>query len=561
MYAPIILFAYNRLDHLDICIRSLKENKPAKESHLYIFADGPKDHEDENNISKVRYYLSNLVGFKKVTIIERNINYGLAKNIIDGLDYIFAKYKKAIIIEDDLLLSPYFLEYMNYNLDLYEDSNKVASIHGYSYPVINKKDKDFFLRGADCWGWATWSSKWNKINKSSKSLLQEIKKRKLIKDFDYNNNAKFSRMLKHQINGKVDSWAIRWHASMYLENLLTLYPKKSYVYNIGNDNSGTNSNTTEIFDVSLNFEKPGNNKILEIEDVEMKFQFEKYFQALNKKNRYSKFLIRIIKKIIPKKIKKYIKRYNKDEVNWCEGPYLNWNEAKLNSSGYSDNNIFEKVYNSSKLVKLKLIPYERDSVLFMKSFYNYSIVNIFNSVGAKKNKLSILDFGGSLGSSYYQNLDAIKKSININWGIVEQEKFVTIGNKEFSDQNLSFFYNIDDCIKSICPNIALFGSSIQYIENSNEILSLITKSIDIKYLIFDRTPFNSGNKDIIVVQHVPKKIYKADYPMKILSLDKFIKDISQDWELAEISNGNNEDIIYYKKNKLKHKNLIFKRKI
>ena len=285
MPAPITLFAYNRLDHLDICVRSLKENKLAKESHLYIFADGAKNLEDEDKVKKVRNYLSNIIGFKKVIIIHRVINYGLAKNIINGLNYIFSKYKKAIIIEDDLLLSPFFLEYMNNNLDLYQDSKKVASIHGYSYPVLNRENKDFFLRGADCWGWATWSNKWKKFNEDSESLLHQIKKRKLIKDFDYNNNAKFSTMLKHQISGKVNSWAIRWHASVYLENWLTLYPKKSYVYNIGNDNSGTNSSTTAIFDVSLNFEKPKNNKILEVEDQEMKLQFERYFQKLKYENR------------------------------------------------------------------------------------------------------------------------------------------------------------------------------------------------------------------------------------------------------------------------------------
>mgnify|MGYP001214198006 CR=1 FL=1 len=261
MPAPITLFAYNRLDHLDICVRSLKENKLAKESHLYIFADGAKNLEDEDKVKKVRNYLSNIIGFKKVIIIHRVINYGLAKNIINGLNYIFSKYKKAIIIEDDLLLSPFFLEYMNNNLDLYQDSKKVASIHGYSYPVLNRENKDFFLRGADCWGWATWSNKWKKFNEDSESLLHQIKKRKLIKDFDYNNNAKFSTMLKHQISGKVNSWAIRWHASVYLENWLTLYPKKSYVYNIGNDNMYMSINelaktiSTSISGVSINQDK------------------------------------------------------------------------------------------------------------------------------------------------------------------------------------------------------------------------------------------------------------------------------------------------------------------
>lgn len=559
MYAPIILFTYNRQEHLDICLRSLIKNDLAKESNLYIFSDGPKNAKDEIKIKKVRQHLSTLNGFKKLTIIERNTNFGLAKNIISGLNHIFSKYKKAIIIEDDLLLSPFFLEFMNNNLNIYEGSEKVASIHGYSYPVVNKKNKDFFLRGADCWGWATWSNVWNNFNEDGSYLLKKIKQQNLVRDFDYNNRAKFSKMLNNQIKGIIDSWAIRWHASIYLKDMLTLYPKKSYVYNIGNDNSGTNASSTEIFDVSISTEKPENIYIEEVENIQMKKEFENYFAFLYKQENFSRKIFEKTSKIIPEIFKKYLRDYKSNRVNWCSGPYDNWKDATKNSRGYDQNNILEKVYNSSKLVKLGLIPYERDSVLFKEVKYNNNIVDIFNKINFTQNKLSILDFGGALGSSYFQNRDILKNKFNFKWGIVEQENYVKLGIEEFSDEILSFFYNISDCVKTLAPNVALFGSSIQYLEDPHKIIDEITHSNDIKYLIFDRTPFELNKDDTIVVQNVPKKIYEANYPMRIFSIDKFINKLSFNWTVIEIIDDLYDDVIYYNKRRIKHKSIIFKK--
>lgn len=559
MYAPIILFTYNRLDHLNICLRSLIKNDLAKESNLYIFSDGSKNSKDEIKVKKIRKHLSSLSGFKKITIIERNTNFGLAKNIINGLNHIFSKYKKAIIIEDDLLLSPFFLEFMNNNLNIYEDSEKVASIHGYSYPVTNKKNKDFFIRGADCWGWATWSNAWKNFNEDGSYLLKEIREQNLIRDFDYNNKAKFSKMLNNQINGIIDSWAIRWHASIYLKDMLTLYPNKSYVYNIGNDNSGTNALSTEIFDVPINIEKPKNYVIEEIENIQMRKEFENYFTLLHKQENFITKIIKKISKITPEILKKYLRNYKAGEVNWCSGPYKNWKDACKESRGYDQKNILDKVYNSSKLVKLGLMPYERDSVLFKEVKYNDNVVEILNKINLSESKLSILDFGGALGSSYFQNKDILNNRFNLKWGIVEQENYVKLGLAEFSDDKLSFFYNISDCIKTLAPNVALFGSSIQYLNEPYEIIDEITNSDDIKYLIFDRTPFEFNKDDTIVVQNVPKKIYEANYPMRIFSIDKFINKLSSNWTVVKIVDDLHDDVIYYKKCRIEHKCIILKK--
>ena len=243
--APIVLFAYNRLDHLKLTISNLKKNNLANSSELIIFSDGPKNTSDIKKINSIRKYLKKINGFKKVTIKEREINYGLSKNIIQGISEILKKFKKIIVLEDDLIVNRYFLKFMNEGLTLYEKNKKVASIHGYVYPIKDIKNKiksnTFFIKGADCWGWATWKRAWINFDSDGKRLLQTLKNKKKIKEFNFNNNYNYFKMLSDQINNKNDSWAIRWYASCFLKNMYTLYPVSSFVKNIGIDKSGQNS--------------------------------------------------------------------------------------------------------------------------------------------------------------------------------------------------------------------------------------------------------------------------------------------------------------------------------
>jgi hypothetical protein len=146
---------------------------------------------------------------------------------------------RVIVVEDDLMLSPHFLRYMNDALELYSNDEKVASIHGYCYPVNNELPETFFLQGADCWGWATWRRAWSHFCTDGAKLLAELESRGLEREFDMDGEFGFTRMLRDQISGRNNSWAIRWHASCYLRGNLTLYPGRSLVHNIGNDNSGT----------------------------------------------------------------------------------------------------------------------------------------------------------------------------------------------------------------------------------------------------------------------------------------------------------------------------------
>ncbi|WP_195374784.1 MULTISPECIES: glycosyltransferase [Parabacteroides] len=249
--APIVLFTYNRSNHTQQLINSLLKNKCAKESDLFIYSDGIKNSNVTYEVLSVREYLRTVTGFKSINIIERKENWGLAKNIIDGVTSIVHQYGKVIVLEDDLVVSPYFLKYMNEALDFYEKEEQVICIHGYVYPVKRKLPETFFIKGADCWGWATWKRGWDLFCSDGKKLLNEIEKRNLKKEFDFDNSYPYFRMLKQQIEGKNNSWAIRWYASAFLQNKFTLYPGQSLVNQIGVDGSGTHCGVNEMFNVSL----------------------------------------------------------------------------------------------------------------------------------------------------------------------------------------------------------------------------------------------------------------------------------------------------------------------
>ncbi|MFD0912375.1 glycosyltransferase family 2 protein [Methylophilus luteus] len=293
-YAPIALFVYNRLLHTQNTIQALKANHLSSETDLIIFSDGPRSSEQSKKVDSVRSFIKSIDGFKSIRIIERDCNYGLANSIIDGVTKVCNEFGKAIVLEDDIATSTYFLTYMNDALNHYKNNEKVASIHGYIYPTQGLPET-FFLRGADCWGWATWKEKWGLFNSDGVQLLDGLKRQKLLKRFNFNDTYPYSQMLKDQIDGKNDSWAIRWHASAFLNNLYTLYPGKSLVENIGNDGSGTHCSNTEIFTSNLSDSKISHFPETVEDDLLAVKLIEKYFKA--QQNKSMNILRRIKRKL------------------------------------------------------------------------------------------------------------------------------------------------------------------------------------------------------------------------------------------------------------------------
>ena len=278
--APIVLFVYNRLEHTKQTVEALEKNNLAKQSWLYIFSDAPKDKQSEKEVKEVRDYIKTIKGFKNIEIIEREFNYGCAKNLIDAITRIINKHLKVIMIEDDDVVSKYFLEYMNDALNFYEDDKRVFEISPYLYPTKDKLPETFFLPLVNSWGFGTWKRAWDCFDEDGAKLLSKIEKRGLKKKFDLEGTYPYTKMLRNQVKGKNDSWAIRLYASIFLNNGLVLYPNKSLVKNIGFDDTGTHGNKTDMFDITLSDSKINVEKIpVKIEKEPYK-TLQKYFKSI-----------------------------------------------------------------------------------------------------------------------------------------------------------------------------------------------------------------------------------------------------------------------------------------
>lgn len=297
--APVVLFVYNRLEHTIRTIEALSANNLAEKTDLIIYSDGWKNEIDIPKVLNIRSYLGKIKGFKNIEVICREKNLGLSNNIISGVTDVCNKYGKVIVLEDDLLTSKYFLTFMNQAIDKYIHNKKVCSIHAYVYPTTQILPETFFIKGADCWGWATWSSAWETFETNGSKLLTEIKSKKLDKEFNFSNSFDYIKMLENQVNGNNNSWAIRWYASCFLNDLYTLYPGKSLVSNIGFDDSGTHSGNTNVFN-QISYNGKINIKDVLVRNDKLAYTaFVKYFR---KNGFYESRFKKTLKILFPKRL-------------------------------------------------------------------------------------------------------------------------------------------------------------------------------------------------------------------------------------------------------------------
>lgn len=283
--APVAIFAHSRLEHLKQTIDALLANPEARDSDLIVFSDGPRSELELSQIRSVRDYIAGIQGFKSVSVHESAENLGLSKSIIQGVTTVLATHDRVIVLEDDIVTSRSFLRFMNDGLSKYSDDDRLASIHGYVYPIKSPLPEAFCLLGADCWGWATWKRAWRGFQQDAEVLANELQLRNLRRLFDFNGAYPFSKMLDAHARGKVDSWAIRWNASMFLQGKLTVYPGKSLVRNIGNDGTGTHSTRSKDFDSEISHSPVSLEDVAVKDSLEGRRAFEIFFKSRGRPGR------------------------------------------------------------------------------------------------------------------------------------------------------------------------------------------------------------------------------------------------------------------------------------
>lgn len=245
MYAPIIVFAYNRPDHLKRTLTALAKNKEAKESDLFIFIDGPKsDATKEKNEAVYAVAKQYKTGYFNDVVIKRSkINKGLARSVIIGVDEIINQYGKVIVTEDDAVCSPAYLSFMNGALDYYEDKEQIWSVGGYTVPIKIPVEYPYDVivtQRSSSYAWATWKNRWEKVDwkvEDYKRFRWNICARRGFNKWGTDR----ASMLDDQMNGRVNSWAIRFDYAMYKNRMFNILPIYSLIQNIGHDGSGTHS--------------------------------------------------------------------------------------------------------------------------------------------------------------------------------------------------------------------------------------------------------------------------------------------------------------------------------
>lgn len=247
--APIALFVYNRLDHTKATVAALQKNELASESDLFIFSDGPKSARDEKMVQHVRAFVETVQGFKSVTIIKSTVNKGLASSLIQGVNMVIAEKEKIIVLEDDIVTSPFFLTYMNRALDIYEQDNQIMHVNGYFFAHNTPLPNYFFTSFMLCWGWGTWKSAWNYFSDDFDTHIDTLSL--YLKKNNYLHVRNALSTLRANKAGKVSTWAASWQASILTQDGLCITPSISYAKNIGHDGSGENATSSKLFDTLL----------------------------------------------------------------------------------------------------------------------------------------------------------------------------------------------------------------------------------------------------------------------------------------------------------------------
>lgn len=280
--APIALFVYNRPQHTRQTVESLKANHLAKESDFFIFADGAKTEKDVEAVKQVADYIATVDGFKSVTIVKQEKNLGLANSIINGVTQLSETYGKFMVFEDDLICSEHTLTYLNEALDRYKDEDRILHICASMHPLKPEANmpETFLYRAPHSCGWASWKRAWDKFNPDIDDLMSQFDEQK-IKDFTFDGKMNFWKQMNDFKNGKNNSWAIRWYASVFLNKGLALNVTHSLIKNIGHDGSGVHSNIENTYDVEI-YPKPITEFPKEIKENKTMYNAVKAFYANRK---------------------------------------------------------------------------------------------------------------------------------------------------------------------------------------------------------------------------------------------------------------------------------------
>jgi putative methyltransferase (TIGR04325 family) len=543
---PVLFLVFNRLESTVKVFSKIKLYQPDK---LFIASDGPREVKigEKNICEEVRNYIINQIDWEcDVKTLFRETNLGCGKAVSSAIDWFFNHVESGIILEDDCIPDISFFDYCANLLEKYKNDNKIMHIGGVNFieKFINPSKSYYFSNIVEIWGWATWKRAWKSYNYKIENF--ESLDEKLADRFKKNNEYQFWRKnLVLALNNEIDTWDFQWVIAIYLNEGICINPSVNLIQNIGFNELATHTTVIEDFAkgmVAKEMKKVThpkiNYKINSLWDtytfnVMNKIKIEKKSELISL-NQIIRNLFLIFKKyfyFLKFEEKNNIVHhettvYQKSKNEYWDGNYNSWDIAAKKCNGYDSDEIIERCFNSLLKVKNGNAIYERDSVLFdKKEFSTGLLASLFITGLTNDNQISVLDFGGSFGTSFFQNIEFSTYFKKFEWSIVEQNKMFTLGKEFFENEKLIFFDTIDEVFRQRKPNLFLISSSLQYISNPTDILNQINLS-KTRFVVFDRIPF-SESENFITIQTVPPSIYDASYPCWIFNYE---------WLLGQLTN-------------------------
>lgn len=525
---PVLFLIFNRPDVTELVFEAIKKAKPKK---LFVAADGPRSNkpgEKEKCEETRKLVLDGIDWDCEVKTLFREENLGCKYAVSGAISWFFENVEEGIILEDDCLPDPDFFKYCSELLEKYRNDSSVMHIGSNNFNNVSEKRKSsyYFSSYVEIWGWATWRRAWKLYDPEMKAYPGLDKSKFLKNTFKSSSEREYwTNCFNTSFENKVDTWDYQWVFCVYLNSGLCITPYTNLVTNLGFRPDATH--TTTYHPAFSNMKALPIGKLVHPAEVKISWEddgltFKNIYQS---KTSFKRTIFNAIKKnkLLYDLLKRaYNKFYTPTKTDGWFGNYASWAEAEKLCTGYNSENILEKVKNAVVKVKNGEAVYERDSVLFDKIQYSQPLIDAFKMIAQENNQvLHVTDFGGSLGSSFFQNRSFLSDLTELKWSVVEQKHFVDSGKQHIEGDQLKFYYTIDEALTAQKPQVLFLSSVIQYFEKPYELIEKCL-SYNFDYIIIDRTAFLESEKERITVQIVPEWIYKASYPAWFFNEKKFV---------------------------------------
>ncbi|WP_221032515.1 methyltransferase, TIGR04325 family [Actomonas aquatica] len=523
---PVVLFAYARPKHLERVLSCLRENEVPL---ILAFADGAKstDSSESEDVTAVRRLLR-AVDWTELKLIERDNNMGLGPNVLDGVTRAAAEYDAFVVWEDDLICVPGTYAWLCAALERYADNPSVMSVTAWNHPRVTPEhvaEGSYFDRRAECWVWGTYARAWAGMPNEVAEAKMQAARQMGWGSSDY--GADLPIMARDEAVKR--TWASRWLYHHLQHNGLCLRPTRSFVEHIGFDESATNAAAATAW---RNDSLPPNAELpTQWPEVAEHPDCRRLWQKACPRETWTQKWRRRLRARMPAAWVETIRR--RRGVAGFYGDYSDYPAARAASSGYATDAIRQRVVAASRAVRDGAAAWERDTVLFDHPAVNQPLLAALQRAAAsRRGTLRVVDFGGALGSVWWQHRRELTELGEVTWHVVEQETLAEIGKQEFSNESLHFYSSLAACCAEATPDVVLMSAVLAYLPDPYEALACVARS-GTEWVILDRCGFTRGGGDRLTVQQVPREIYRASYPCWFVDRERVIGLLGAEWVLRD----------------------------